>query len=353
MEKLEKLADTLYQLLENHECVIFPETGAFLKRKSSAAVNAFSKEIKPSATTIFFNPSIVTDDGLLVNAWRFSTGSNYSDAFADIVSLKDEIQNHLKSNGHCNFGQLGNFLKNAEGKILFLPSPKLNLSKSTFGLNPFLISEPAAVSGKTETITVSPAVKISEIELKPSQPAEEAVVIDINGAEKNRPKGVIWKVAAAVSLITLSLAAVIYGKALMHNNQQQQSASQFTIEQKEKTVAPVESPKVETTAKTEKTIYLFSEEDINSQMAEMKNGKGTWFVTGGSYMSDYLAANEVSGWKKLGIPALIGKKKGSSLQKVTLGRFNTEAAALDFIAKISVYSSIKASATLADIEFNP
>ena len=90
---------------------------------------------------------------------------------------------------------------------------------------------------------------------------------------------------------------------------------------------------------------------MNVHMEQIKNGEGLVFVCGGSYMSDKLATNECNTWKKMGIPAVIGKKHGSSLLKVVLGRFSNEEAASTFLQQMPINSGFHAGLLTADLLF--
>ena len=141
MTDLLKLETALTELLSTHECVVIPNLGAFLLRSFPASANPFSGEIKPSGQTLFFNPSITTDDGLLVTHWRYMNGCDYTTAHQAIQELVLSITGKLTSSRSLALGKLGNFFLHSEGKLLFLPASPLNLSKDAFGLAPLSLKE--------------------------------------------------------------------------------------------------------------------------------------------------------------------------------------------------------------------
>lgn len=355
MERLEKLAEVLTELLEAHECVVFPEAGAFLLRRTNAAANVFSKEVKPSGTTVFFNPSISTDDGLLCNRWKDMHGLSYPAASSDISEIKSEILNKIEATGHVHLGKLGHFLKNQEGKLLFIPSPSLNFNRDTFGLWPLQLKSAAVEKVKTvvtESIQPIPVIKTAEIYPEP----EDARVVAHQEHVRTQPKGMFWKVAAAVSLITLSLAAVIYGKGYFQNNKDQAAshlpAENAVIRPADHTMDEIKSESPEQ-KKTPETVYLFNPKEINEIEKSLTDGIGEWFVTGGTYMSEFLTQNEIAAWKKLGLPAKTGKKAGSSLNKVVIGRFKSEQEAQDFAGRVSAQTSLKTNVSNLTINIQP
>lgn len=354
MERLEKLAEVLIDLLEEHECVVFPEAGAFLLRRTNASANVFNKEIKPSGTTVFFNPSISTDDGLLCNRWKDLHGLSYLAASTAISELKNEILNTIEKTGHVHLGTLGHFLKNQEGKLLFIPSPLLNFNRNTFGLWPLQLKAAPVEKVKPGIIeNAQPILANKPVEIY-AEP-EDAQVVASKENIRTQPKGMFWKVAAAVSLITLSLAAVIYGKGYLQNHKDQvashipadtspKPAEESTQQLKSK---PSEQKKIA------ETVYLFDAEEIKEMEAYIAEGNGEWFITGGTYMSEFLTQNEIAAWKKLGLPAKIGKKDGSSLNKVVIGRFRTEQEAQDFAGRISTQTSLKTNVSNLIITIQP
>lgn len=336
-------------LLSKHECVVIPEFGAFLLRHAPASANQFSGEIRPAAETVFFNPGITADDGLLASYIRTENGTDYAGALAMLASYRQHVQSFLDEHRNYPLLQLGNFFRNAEGKLLFLPLSGVNLDKKGFGLTPItlleaaptrtapvakvqeLVSEPVAEPAATRTWVTEPAVA----------PAEEADVIAVSHEIKTN-RGIWWKAAATVCMISLSAVAVYYGKSLLKMNGRKQVASTTVV-------APQAEPAIE--KKSVDTVYREATKDINEENLLLKTRKGAVFVCGGSYMNMQLAKNECATWHKLGVPAVIGRKPGSSLVKVVLGRFKTEVEASDYLQQLPGNTGFHAGTLIANIQF--
>ncbi|NBP06120.1 MAG: hypothetical protein EBV15_07885 [Bacteroidetes bacterium] len=350
MTDLQRLETAVIELLEAHECVIIPNFGAFLLRLYPASANPFSGEIKPSGQTLFFNPAITADDGILLTYWRQNSGCNYATAQKHIIDLVQNITEKVKSNRSLALGKLGNFYLHNDGKMLFLPTSPLNLSKEAFGLAPLNFKELINTNPVSSVFTEvqNPATTGEKFTVKSDEEFEEAEIVDIR-TDRPKNKGFIWKVAASVCLISLSAAAIYFGKQLKTGTKHSvQVASHIPTAPSapEKTEEVTESNKKATVF-----VYLTTAEEINKGMDHVKTGKGNIFICGGSYMSLKLAENECNSWKKAGIPAVIGQKRGSSLVKVVLGRFDNEKTASKYLEEMPINPGFHAGLLITYLQF--
>lgn len=353
MTDLQRLESAITELIGTHECVVIPNLGAFLLRSFPASANPFSGEIKPSGQTLFFNPAITSDDGLLLTHLRYQTGCDYHTAQKTIQSLVALILDSVKANRSFPLGKLGNFFLHHEGKILFLPSSALNMSKSAFGLGNLVIEEliksrrvnPVGTSTHAENGAPSKQTN-TEVEI------QEANVIEL---KPNQPKsrGFVWKIAASVCLVSLSAAALYYGNFLNRTGQGVQLASHLPSHHtSESKSTNVESINAESNKKSTITVSFLSANDMNKEMEKIMSGKGNVFICGGSYMSEKLAENECKSWRKNGIPAVIGRKSGSVLIKVVVGRFENDKDASAFLEKLPVNTGFHAGLLTAQLKFD-
>jgi hypothetical protein len=353
MTDLQRLENAITDLIGTHECVVIPNLGAFLLRSFPASANPFSGEIKPSGQTLFFNPAITSDDGLLITHLRYQTGCDYLTAQKTIQDLVALILEGVKANRSYPLGKLGNFFLHHEGKLLFLPSSALNISKNAFGLGNFVVEEliktrhanpvatPVNAENASSTKSMDATAEIQDaevIELKPNQP---------------KSRGFIWKIAASVCLVSLSAAALYFGNFLNHSGQNMQLASHLPSHHSgESKRINIESINPESNKKSITTVSLLSAEDMNKGMEKILSGKGNVFICGGSYMSQKLAENECNSWRQNGIPAVIGKKTGSVLIKVVVGRFENDKDASAFLEKLPVNTGFYAGLLTAQLKFD-
>lgn len=353
MTDLQRLESAITHLLCDHDCVVVPNLGAFLLRSFSASANPFSGELKPSGQTLFFNPSISTDDGLLLTHWRHITGCDYNTAQHSVQELVKLISEQVKINRSYPFGKIGNFFLHSDNKLLFLPSSSVNLSKHAFGLESFVIEASESLRTPHKVVPLVNAEPVSEsISVNSEQEIDEAEVIELK-VNHPRSNGFIWKIAASICIVSLSVAAIYYGKFFNKSKQQVQVASHIpSMSNATNPSESIESATHESNKKTNAFVSLLTPDDMNKGMEHIKIGKGSVFICGGSYMSLKLAENECNSWKKNGIPAIIGKKSGSSLVKVVVGRFDNEESASAFLEQMPVNTGFHAGLLTAKLQFD-
>ena len=69
-----KISYHIFNLLQEHDCVIVPNFGAFVARNISAKISRDGSRIYPPNKEITFNKSLIKSDGLLIN--RISSDEN-------------------------------------------------------------------------------------------------------------------------------------------------------------------------------------------------------------------------------------------------------------------------------------
>ena len=89
-----KISNHIFSLLQEHDCVIVPNFGAFVARIISAKISSDGSKIFPPNKEITFNKSLVKNDGLLIN--KISSTENISYELADEKLKKWVIKSHKK-----------------------------------------------------------------------------------------------------------------------------------------------------------------------------------------------------------------------------------------------------------------
>jgi hypothetical protein len=184
------LEKSIEQLLQRYECVILPEFGGFIVRDSPCNFNAEKNKIKPFARNIFFNPHLIENDGLLVSEIQKSESLNYSEANALCLESIKSLKLDIESLGSKHFGNLGTFFK-GQDNIWFAPSPALNLSLDSYGLQ-------AVDASKLESIEIEHLEPKVISDLEPMSLADNAPIEKTTGTKTNY---VSWLVAASVALL--------------------------------------------------------------------------------------------------------------------------------------------------------
>ena len=129
-----KISNHIFNLLQEHDCVIVPNFGAFVARNISAKISSDGSKIFPPNKEITFNKSLVNNDGLLIN--RISSSENISYEVADDKLNKWVIKSHkkLKKQGYFEIKNIGS-ISLKKDKYIFIPSQNSIFLKSSYGLN--------------------------------------------------------------------------------------------------------------------------------------------------------------------------------------------------------------------------
>lgn len=184
---LEKIIELL---LHRYECVILPGFGGFIVRDSPCNFNAGKDQIKPFARHIFFNTHLKENDGLLSKEIEKQENITYTEANEHCRREIEDLRNGIEAAGSMRFGNLGTFFKGQEN-IWFAPSPTLNLSLESYGL------EPVNVYKVTSEETV---VKQSEIVTETTTHAD-ADRKPIETIDMPKPGLKPWLIAASLALL--------------------------------------------------------------------------------------------------------------------------------------------------------
>ncbi|MFV0530549.1 MAG: SPOR domain-containing protein [Flavobacteriales bacterium] len=126
-------------LLYRYDCVIIPEFGGFLTQKTSARYNSVSHEFFPPTKELRFNSSLKNHDGLLINYISQVENKTFDDVFNIIQTQVKKWKSELIEDKELTLKNIGTFVLNKEGNLLFSPFEKINYAKDSFGLTPVKI----------------------------------------------------------------------------------------------------------------------------------------------------------------------------------------------------------------------
>ena len=129
-----KISYHIFNLLQEHDCVIVPNFGAFVARNISAKISSDGSRIYPPNKEITFNKSLIKSDGLLIN--RISSDENISYEMANDKLSNWVIKSHKKisKQGYIEIKNIGSISLENE-KYIFTPSQNSIFLKSSYGLN--------------------------------------------------------------------------------------------------------------------------------------------------------------------------------------------------------------------------
>jgi cell division septation protein DedD len=137
------------ELLQLHDCVIFPNLGGFVAQYSPANFDEKKSVLSPPHKQILFNKNLVNNDGLLVNAFAQKNNISYENAIESISDILLEINKNLKTQNQHDFQGIG-ILYNNEGVLNFKQKSN-NLLSSSYGLMSLNIDE-FKISNKSEKV---------------------------------------------------------------------------------------------------------------------------------------------------------------------------------------------------------
>ena len=129
-----KISYHIFNLLQEHDCVIVPNFGAFVARNISAKISHDGTKIYPPNKEITFNKSLIKSDGLLIN--EISSNENISYEMANDKLNNWVVKSHKKisKQGYIEIKNIGSISLENE-KYIFTPSQNSIFLKSSYGLN--------------------------------------------------------------------------------------------------------------------------------------------------------------------------------------------------------------------------
>ena len=151
------------ELLQLHDCVIFPNLGGFVAQYSPAYFDENKSVFSPPHKQILFNKNLVNNDGLLANAFAQKYNISYEKALDRLTDLLLEINKNLKIQNQHEFKGIG-ILYDNEGVLNFKQKSN-NLLSSSYGLMSLNIDE-FKMSNKQEKVIELNSSKFLKTQIK-------------------------------------------------------------------------------------------------------------------------------------------------------------------------------------------
>ena len=316
------LPDILEELLGVHECVCVPGFGGFLRREHCAAFNRFTGRILPDHTTVFFNEALNNDDGLLGNLLARKKQITYNEASqllrAEVQRLLDTFNDHRQH----PFGNLGIFFCNQESRLFFIPSTSLNLHAAAFGLMDVQLRK--ATEEKPRTAAAASSFSFVREEQKPIAHAEIAEV-QVLAAEIPLPATgfKVWKVAAALALMTLGAALVVKLGQQFTQSAAQQQAEVVSVSPE---VQPTASePKAGPVATVQAADTMVSGYKAKNETLNLSRFEGAYQINGGLFLSEKTAVFAGKAFSDAGYAPKIIRPEKSTLYRLIVTTVSNEA----------------------------
>jgi hypothetical protein len=313
------------KLVRHHECVVVPGLGGFITRDHSASLNRFNGQLKPNSRTIFFNDILRQDDGILLNAISSELGISYVQAQELVHGEVQDLLRRCASHEQQGFGILGSFYLNQHDKLFFLPSVTLNLSDISYGLKPVQLE--AVVETLTREIRKPiPTQIISTPTSTTAAPISIAPEPEYTGKRTH-----LWKVAAAVAILSLSTAA---GIRITHflKKDQQPALSTASIGPD----APINTPEPANTQKVERPLVpQRTAAPLKTELKQASVKQGHYKVIAACFITEKAAIEELKRLATLGISANVGRPNSSALYRIIVGEAPTPQEAANLATKFT------------------
>lgn len=129
--RIEKIAK---ELLMEEDCVVIPGFGGFVTHYRPAIFEPSKSVIIPPGKSISFNAKLNKNDGLLAQTIAMKCSISYNDALKTIQSKIKTWELELKKSNFLELEDLGSFVQNKEGNLIFNQFNESNFASTSFGL---------------------------------------------------------------------------------------------------------------------------------------------------------------------------------------------------------------------------
>lgn len=164
MSKTEKnisIQEAISELLFQHDCVILPKFGGFVKEYRAASFDYVQGKISPPSSTIIFNENLIVDDGLLLDFYKSENSISLTEAKEDVEKFVASAKITLSNKEVVSLPKVGRLLNDYENQTKFI-SENFNFNTDTFGL-PDVRYYPILRDMPMETTSVSDDIAKVEI----------------------------------------------------------------------------------------------------------------------------------------------------------------------------------------------
>ncbi len=128
---MDKILLHIEKLLVNNDFVVIPELGGFVVQIQTAQISA--EFISSPGVTLGFNSMIKQEDGLLALSLSKDLNIAYRESANLIRKEMIRFKSNLNPSSSVNFGNLGNFKLDQNGKLQFEPSSQLYFLPGNLG----------------------------------------------------------------------------------------------------------------------------------------------------------------------------------------------------------------------------
>lgn len=124
-------------LLLTHDCVVVPQFGAFLTMECTSNRAEAEELFFPPLRMVRFTPELTEDDGLLVQSVRSVQHLSETEAKRKVQKMVLDLRSQLLADGQADFGTLGIFTQDDDGRMTFSACQAGAITPCYFGLDAF------------------------------------------------------------------------------------------------------------------------------------------------------------------------------------------------------------------------
>ncbi len=130
------ITNYLKELLNDNECVIIPEFGAFISKRHSATIDYANHRFMPPYKEIVFNNKLNNNDDVLVNFISSKENISKEDALNKIRDFVNQSVAVLDVNSELELTDFGKLIS-INGNYIFNANEDINVLGDSFGLTEF------------------------------------------------------------------------------------------------------------------------------------------------------------------------------------------------------------------------
>lgn len=197
-------------LLYDHDAVIVPALGTFVRRNESAQVNVITNEFQKPTSSLQFDPSQREENRLIIEYLMQHDNITEEEARQRIAAFVAEGYAKMREGKSLVLEGIGTLCHNALGELIFEPDPKADFNADAFGLTDLDVQP---VFGESIHQSPEPETKSNQTQLEPVQ-IETPPQKKVSTSKPPRPSGNDTKRGNLNWLWILLLILLIDGVAL-------------------------------------------------------------------------------------------------------------------------------------------
>lgn len=129
------IPSAIASLLYDHDTVIVPGLGAFVRHDQSARVNVITNEFQRPSSSLVFNPQQREENALVSDFLMACDGLTDDDARTAVASFVNDCFAQLKENRMVTLPELGTLSYDENDNLVFEPVGDVNFNSDAFGLD--------------------------------------------------------------------------------------------------------------------------------------------------------------------------------------------------------------------------